>query len=230
MTKRLFDVIASALGLLVLSPLMLAVAAWIKLDSRGPVFYRGERGGRHNRPYRIFKFRSMVVDADRKGGASTSDGDPRITRPGTFIRKYKLDEIAQLLNVLKGDMSLVGPRPQVLAYTSRYSGEFTKILEVRPGITDWASIWNADEGAVLAGAKDPDRAYDILIDPTKMRLQLRYVQRLSFMTDLRIAYCTVRRMVDPGFYPRELADIAPLQPGAGAALDEALYNHDREPE
>jgi lipopolysaccharide/colanic/teichoic acid biosynthesis glycosyltransferase len=219
MLKRSFDVAVSATLLVLFSPLMLAVALWIKLDSRGPVFYRGERGGRLNVPFRIFKFRSMVVDAERRGGATTKDGDPRITKPGVFIRKYKLDELAQLLNVLKGDMSLVGPRPQIMSYTTRYDGEFKRILDVRPGMTDWASIWNADEGGVLAGAKDPDRAYDILIHPTKMRLQLRYVQRLSFLTDLRIGYCTVRRIFDPSYYPRELADIPPLQPGAGAALE-----------
>lgn len=216
--KRLFDLLASATGLLVLSPLMVVVAIWIKLDSSGPVFYRGERGGKDNHPFRIFKFRSMVTNAETVGGPSTSDRDERITRPGTVIRKYKLDEIAQLINVLIGDMSVVGPRPQVMSYTTKYEGEFRDILAVRPGITDWASIWNADEGAVLAGAKDPDRAYDILINPTKMRLQLRYVRELSLTTDLRIIYCTIRRLAQPGFYPVELRDVPPLAPGAGAEL------------
>jgi lipopolysaccharide/colanic/teichoic acid biosynthesis glycosyltransferase len=198
---------------------MVLVAVWIKTDSEGPVFYRGARGGRGNRPFRIFKFRSMVTNADRVGGPTTSAGDPRITRPGAFIRKYKLDELSQLINVLVGDMSIVGPRPQVLSYTSQYTGELEEILAVRPGITDWATIWNADEGAVLAGAADPDRAYDVLINPTKLKLQLRYVRSMSLRTDLRIVSCTLRRMIDPGFYPRELADIPPLEPGAGARLD-----------
>jgi lipopolysaccharide/colanic/teichoic acid biosynthesis glycosyltransferase len=218
MLKRLFDIVASALGLVLLSPVMVLVALWIKIDSQGPVFYRGERGGRENRAFRIFKFRSMVLNADRVGGPSTSDLDPRITPPGAFIRRHKLDELSQLINVLLGDMSIVGPRPQVLSYTKEYAGEFAEILTVRPGITDWATIWNSDEGAVLAGAADPDRAYDILINPTKLRLQLRYVRERSFRTDLRIVYCTLRRIFDPDYYPQELGDIRPLIPGAGSSL------------
>jgi lipopolysaccharide/colanic/teichoic acid biosynthesis glycosyltransferase len=218
MLKRLFDIVASALGLVLLSPVMMLVAIWIRIDSPGPVFYRGERGGRRNRPFRIFKFRSMVLNADRVGGPSTSDLDPRITRPGAFIRGHKLDEVSQLINVLLGDMSIVGPRPQVLSYTKEYAGEYAEILSVRPGITDWATIWNSDEGAVLAGAADPDRAYDILINPTKLRLQLRYVRERSFRTDLRIVYCTLRRIFDPDYYPKELGDVRPLVPGAGASL------------
>lgn len=216
--KRLFDIVSSGFGLLVLSPVMLLVAIWVKADSPGPVFYRGVRGGVGNRPFRIFKFRSMVANADKVGGSTTSDTDSRITRPGVFIRRHKLDEVSQLINVLAGDMSIVGPRPQVLSYTSKYEGEFAEILSVKPGITDWATIWNADEGAVLAGAADPDRAYDILINPTKLHLQLRYVRERSFLTDLRIVYCTFRRMFDPDYYPRELADIRPLLPGAGALI------------
>jgi lipopolysaccharide/colanic/teichoic acid biosynthesis glycosyltransferase len=218
MLKRLFDIVASALGLILLSPVMLLVAGWVKIDSPGPVFYRGERGGRGNRPFRIFKFRSMVINADKTGGPTTSDHDSRITRPGAFIRRYKLDEISQLINVLLGDMSIVGPRPQVLSYTNEYTGELAEILSITPGITDWASIWNADEGAVLAGAADPDRAYDVLINPTKLRLQLRYVRERSFRTDLRIVYCTLRRIFDPAYYPEELGDVPPLVPGAGASL------------
>lgn len=197
---------------------MLLVAIWIKADSPGPVFYRGERAGLGNRPFRIFKFRSMVRNADRVGGSTTSNTDSRITKPGAFIRQHKLDEVSQLINVLAGEMSIVGPRPQVLSYTSAYEGEFTEILTVKPGITDWATIWNADEGAVLAGAANPDRAYDILINPTKLRLQLRYVRERSFRTDLRIVYCTLRRMVDRDYYPKELGDVRPLRPGAGALV------------
>jgi lipopolysaccharide/colanic/teichoic acid biosynthesis glycosyltransferase len=218
MLKRLFDIVVSTIGLILLSPVMLIVAIWIRIDSLGPVFYRGERGGRANRPFRIFKFRSMVSNADRVGGPTTSNDDARITRPGAFIRRHKLDEVAQLINVWLGEMSIVGPRPQVLSYTSGYAGEFAEILTVRPGITDWATIWNSDEGAVLAGAADPDRAYDILINPTKLRLQLRYVRERSFRTDLRIVYCTLRRMFDPHYYPKELGDVRPLIPGAGALV------------
>ena len=218
MIKRLFDITASTVGLLLVSPLMLAVAVWIKLDSEGPVFYRGERSGLHNKPFKIFKFRSMVVNAEKIGGSSTSNTDRRITKPGAFIRKYKLDEITQLINVLKGDMSIVGPRPEIMSYTNSYTGEYREIFEVRPGISDWATIWNSDEGGVLAGAKNPDRAFEILIQPTKLRLQLQYKRSHSFAGDLRIIYCTLRRMVDPSFYPKELAEIPPLQPGAGALV------------
>jgi lipopolysaccharide/colanic/teichoic acid biosynthesis glycosyltransferase len=216
--KRLFDVVASAAGLVVFSLLLIAVAAWVKLDSPGPVFYRGQRAGRGNRPFGIFKFRSMVMNADKIGGSSTAGEDPRITRSGRFIRRYKIDELSQLLNVLIGDMSIVGPRPEILAYTSKYQGEYLEILAVRPGITDWASIWNADEGGVLAGARDPDRAYEILIQPTKLRLQLKYVREHTLWTDLKIITYTLRRIFDSGFHPRELATIPVLSPGMGASV------------
>jgi lipopolysaccharide/colanic/teichoic acid biosynthesis glycosyltransferase len=160
----------------------------------------------------------MVMNADKIGGASTSGDDPRVTRSGRFIRRYKIDELSQLINVLKGDMSIVGPRPEVLSYTSKYTGELREILDVRPGITDWASIWNADEGAVLAGASDPDRAFEILIQPTKLQLQLRYVREQTFVMDLKIIAYTLRRIFDSGFYPRELASVPALKPGMGASV------------
>lgn len=216
--KRLFDLVASATGLIVFSPLLIAVAVWVKLDSPGPVFYRGQRAGRGNRPFGIFKFRSMVMNADRIGGSSTSGEDPRITRSGRFIRRYKIDELSQLINVLLGDMSIVGPRPEILSYTSNYQGELLEILTVRPGITDWASIWNADEGGVLAGARDPDRAYEILIQPTKLQLQLKYVRERTMWMDLKIIFYTMRRIFDSGFHPRELASVPPLTPGMGASV------------
>ncbi|MBM3493815.1 MAG: sugar transferase [Armatimonadetes bacterium] len=206
------------LGLCVALPFLAPLALWVSIDSPGPVFYRGRRAGRGNKPFGIYKFRSMVMNADQIGGASTSGDDPRVTRSGRFIRKYKIDEISQLINVLVGDMSLVGPRPEVLSYTSKYTGELLEILEVRPGITDWASIWNADEGGVLAGAKDPDRAYEILIQPTKLQLQLRYVRTRTFWMDVKILFYTVRRLADSEFYPRELADIPRLKPGMGATV------------
>lgn len=218
MLKRFFDIIVSALTLLAFSPLLIAIAMWVKVDSPGPVFYRGERAGRGNRPFRIFKFRSMVVNADRIGGSSTSGHDVRVTRSGRFIRRHKIDELSQLLNVLSGNMSIVGPRPEVLSYTNKYHGEFKEILSVRPGITDWASIWNADEGGVLAGATDPDRAYEILIQPTKLQLQLRYVRERHFWTDIVIIFFTLRRLLHPEFLPAQLAGIPRLQPGAGASV------------
>ena len=216
--KRAFDIFCSAAGLIVFSPLLLAIAVWVKLDSPGPVFYRGQRAGRGNKPFGIFKFRSMVTNAETLGGSSTSAQDKRITASGQFIRRYKLDELSQLINVLIGDMSLVGPRPEILSYTSRYSGELPEIFTVRPGITDWASIWNADEGGVLAGAPDPDRAFEVLIQPTKLQLQLRYVRNATLRTDIKIIFYTLRRIVDPAFYPPELADVPPLTPAMGASL------------
>jgi lipopolysaccharide/colanic/teichoic acid biosynthesis glycosyltransferase len=218
MAKRLFDVAVSAILLLAFAPVMIVVAIWVAVDSPGGVFYRGVRGGLGNRPFDMLKFRTMVKNADQIGGPTTGAGDMRLTKPGAFLRRFKLDELPQLLNVLRGDMSLVGPRPQVMSYTSKYEGEFREIWSVRPGITDWASIWNADEQGVLAGAEDPDRAYDILINPTKMRLQLEYVRTRSFWMDLRILYSTARRIVDPSYYPAELSSTPPLPRGAGASI------------
>ncbi len=204
MKKRLLDIIASVFGLLASSPLLVVLAVWIKLDSPGPLFYRGWRVGRGGRPFRIFKFRSMVVNAEKTGVSSTSDGDARVTVSGRFIRKWKLDELSQLINVLRGDMSLVGPRPEVQRYVDMYTEEERAILGVRPGITDWASIWNADEGAVLAGAADPDRAYEELIRPTKLRLQLEYVRRHNLWIDAKILAYTLLKIVRKDWLPREL--------------------------
>ncbi len=169
-------------------------------------------------PFGIYKFRSMVTNADKIGGSSTAGSDARVTRSGRFIRRYKIDELSQLLNVLAGDMSLVGPRPEVTSYTDLYEGELLEIFSVRPGITDWASIWNADEGGVLAGAKDPDRAYEILIQPTKLQLQLRYVRERTFWMDLKIILYTIRRIFDSSFHPTELRNVPRLHPGAGAGV------------
>lgn len=206
MIKRTFDAICSSLGLLLLSPVLLLLAVAIKLGSTGPVFYRGQRVGRHGKQYRIFKFRSMVTNAEQIGGPSTSDKDPRITGIGRLMRKYKLDELPQLLNVLWGEMSLVGPRPQVPDYVTRYSADEREVLHVRPGITDWASIWNSDEGAILAMYPDPDRAYDELIHPTKMRLQLLYVRHNSLWMDIKIIAYTLYRLVHGGWVPCEIRD------------------------
>ncbi|MDI9569399.1 MAG: sugar transferase [Pseudomonadota bacterium] len=194
--KRLFDICVSLGGLLLLSPMIAAVASIIRKDG-GPVFYRGERTGLYGKPFRIYKFRTMVVDAEKVGGASTADDDARITSVGKFLRKYKLDETPQLINVLKGEMSIVGPRPEVKRYTDMFSDEEKAILTVRPGITDWASIWNADEGAVLAGAADPDLAYLELIRPMKLKLQLKYVRERSFWVDLKIIFLTLLAVVQP---------------------------------
>lgn len=193
--KRLLDILISLLGLAICSPPLLAIAVWIKLDSPGPVFYQGTRVGKGGRPFKMLKFRSMVVNADRIGGPSTAGDDPRLTRAGRFLRRYKLDELPQLINVLRGDMSLVGPRPEVPQYVAMYSPEEQAILSVRPGITDWASLWNSDEGSWLAGAQDPERVYLEVIRPTKLRLQLKYVRERSFAVDLRILWATLITLV-----------------------------------
>jgi len=206
MLKRAFDILASGAGLLALSPLLLAVALWIKWDSAGPVFYRGKRAGRHGKPFYIFKFRSMVTNADQIGGPSTADGDTRITRSGHFIRRYKLDELPQLVSVLTGDMSLVGPRPEVYQKAEQFSEEERSTLELRPGITDWASIWNSDEGAVLAGAPDPDEAYEMVLKPTKLELQLYYLRTHSLWGDVRVIMCTLLRLLRRNGLPAELRD------------------------
>lgn len=189
--KRALDIIGATIALTLTSPVWIVVAALIKLHDKGPVLYRGSRVGRDGVPFRMFKFRTMVVDADRLGGASASDGDSRITSVGRRLRKMKLDEMPQLINVLRGEMSLVGPRPEVQQYVDMYTEEERGILSVRPGITDWASLWNSDEGALLAGSPDPERTYLDEIRPHKLRLQLAYVQQQSIQTDLRIIGHTI---------------------------------------
>jgi lipopolysaccharide/colanic/teichoic acid biosynthesis glycosyltransferase len=193
--KRLFDIVFSLLGLIILSPFILVLAILIKEEDGGSVFYRGVRVGRHGKPFRIFKFRTMVVNAENIGGPSTADDDPRITGIGRFLRKYKLDELPQLINVLKGEMSLVGPRPEVPHYVNMLTKEERAILSVRPGITDWASICNSDEGAVLAGSPDPEKAYMEKIRPEKIRLQLKYVRERSFFVDLKIIFKTLHTII-----------------------------------
>ncbi len=195
MLKRLFDVLSSLTGLVFLSPVLLYVAFRIKKEDDSPVFYRGERAGRSGRIFRIFKFRSMVLDADKIGGPSTSNDDPRITTIGKSLRKYKLDELPQLLNVIKGDMSIVGPRPEVQHYVSMFSEKEKAILSVRPGITDWASLWNSDEGAILAGSTDPEKTYMEKIRPTKLQLQLKYINEGNFWIDTKIIFLTLKALV-----------------------------------
>ncbi|MEU4563314.1 GNAT family N-acetyltransferase [Actinoplanes sp. NPDC023936] len=188
--KRAMDVAVAAVVLTATSPAAAAVAWRIKREDGGPVLYRGTRIGRYGKPFAMLKFRSMVVDASRLGGPSTADDDPRLTRTGKFLRRWKLDELPQLVNVLIGDMSLVGPRPQVASDVQRYTAEEMRLLDVRPGVTDWASIVFHDEGAILAGHEDVDRAYDELIRPGKIALGLAYVENRGLRTDLRIIALT----------------------------------------
>ena len=192
--KRLTDIGLSAAALLILAPVLLLIAALIKVGSPGPVFYRGVRAGRNGRVFQILKFRSMVVDAERKGGFSTAIDDPRLTSTGKFIRRYKLDELPQFINVLVGDMSLVGPRPQVLFYTNKYVGDELLILSVRPGITDFASLYFSDMDSVL-GTGDVDSRYLAEVEPIKNKLRLRYVMEQSYILDIRILIETAFKLI-----------------------------------
>lgn len=193
MLKRGFDIVLSLIGLILSSPILLIVSMLVKLDSRGPIFYRGIRTGRHGRPFKMLKFRTMIQDAERLGGPSTGKGDPRVTRVGKLLRRHKLDELPQLLNVLKGEMSFVGPRPEVPQYTSQYTGEEELILTARPGITDYASIEFSRLDEVL-GEEEPDRVYEEKVRPIKNALRVRYVKEQSFLVDMRIICRTLRRL------------------------------------
>lgn len=195
MLKGLFDTVFSFIGLVVSLPLMATIVILIRKEDGGPIFYRGIRVGRYGKPFKIFKFRTMVVNAEKLGGPSTADDDPRITKIGKFLRKYKLDELPQLINVLKGEMSFVGPRPEVQHYVDMFTEEEKAILSVRPGITDWASLWNPDEGAVLTGSLDPEKAYMEKIRPEKLKLQLKYVREPSFWNDLKIILLTLKTIM-----------------------------------
>ncbi|MEW5818344.1 MAG: sugar transferase [Spirochaetota bacterium] len=191
--KRIFDVTVSLVGLIILIPLFIIVAIIIKIESEGPVFYRGTRVGRHGKPFMIFKFRSMVQDAERLGASSTGASDMRVTRCGRFIRKFKLDEFSQLINVLIGNMSIVGPRPEVQKFVDLYTEEEKVILTLRPGITDWASIKFHNEGEIIeaSGIEDADEAYARLIRPEKLRLQLKYVREHNLWIDIKIIFATL---------------------------------------
>jgi lipopolysaccharide/colanic/teichoic acid biosynthesis glycosyltransferase len=185
----------AAIALVLLSPILLMIAIFVKITSPGPVLYSGKRVGLQGKIFKMHKFRTMVVDAEKLGGSCTYEGDPRVTRTGSRLRKFKLDELPQLFNVLVGDMSLVGPRPEVQEYVQMFTLEERAILSVRPGITDWASIWDRDEAKALAGSPDPERTYREVIRPEKIRLQLEYVRRRSFLTDLTILLETLRVLV-----------------------------------
>lgn len=193
--KRLFDIFASGLGLLFLSPLFLVLAIWIKLDSPGPVFYRQVRVGRHNKDFRIYKFRSMKVGADKQGLITVGGHDPRITRSGYFIRKYKLDEFPQLINVFIGDMSLVGPRPEVRKYVDMYTPEQMHVLDVRPGVTSLASIRYRNENELLDKAEDPDQFYIDVVMQDKLAIDLEYVRNASFWYDIKLIFQTFWEIV-----------------------------------
>ena len=188
--KRLFDIVASGCGLIVLSPLFLILAVWIKLDSPGPVFYRQVRVGRGNKDFRMFKFRSMRVGSGKGSLVTIGGHDPRITRSGYFIRKFKLDEFPQLINVFVGDMSLVGPRPEVRHYVDYWTPEQMHVLDVRPGITDHASIKFRNENELMEVASDPEKYYIEVIMQEKIKLYLEYVQNHSLLGDIGLIFKT----------------------------------------
>jgi lipopolysaccharide/colanic/teichoic acid biosynthesis glycosyltransferase len=192
--KRAFDVSAAGLGFALLTPVLLIIAIAVRIDSSGPVFYRGLRTGRFGKPFLIYKFRTMVANAESLGGTSTGKADPRITRLGRLLRRYKVDELPQLLNVIRGDMSIVGPRPEVEEYTRLYDKHEEVILTVRPGITDYASVRfrNLDE---VLGTEDVDRVYAERIRPIKNELRIKYVLDRSFLTDMAIIARTVLSIV-----------------------------------
>ena len=195
MIKRSFDLMVSTLTLIIMLPLMMLISILVKLDSKGPILYKGVRVGRHGKLFKMFKFRTMIVNAEKLGGPSSADDDPRITKVGHLIRKSKVDELPQLINILKGEMSFVGPRPEVPLEVETYTEEEKKILLVKPGITDWASLKYHNEGEILRGSPDPHKTYREKIKPGKMRLALKYVDEKSFLTDIKIISITFLTLI-----------------------------------
>ena len=194
MLKRIFDITLSLFGLIILLPFMLIIAIFIKLDSKGPVFFKQLRVTKNEREFKIFKYRTMRVGSD-KYSQITVGKDDRITKIGSFLRKYKLDEIPQLINVLIGDMSLVGPRPEVPKYVALYTDEQKEILKVRAGITDYASIEFSNENDLLALEEDPEKAYIEKVMPKKIELNKKYLSEISILTDIRIILLTIKKIL-----------------------------------
>jgi lipopolysaccharide/colanic/teichoic acid biosynthesis glycosyltransferase len=193
--KRIFDVAASIIGLIVLLPLFIIIAILIKLNDKGPIFYKQKRIGQNFKPFKLLKFRTMIVNADKIGPAVTKDGDPRITKIGKFLRKTKLDELPQLWNVIRGDMSIVGPRPEVEKYIQYYEDDYKEILKVKPGITDYATIKFRNEEEILSKYDDTESAYIKYVLPEKIKLYKTYIKEISFLTDLKIIFWTLWRIV-----------------------------------
>jgi lipopolysaccharide/colanic/teichoic acid biosynthesis glycosyltransferase len=194
MIKRLFDIIFSFLGLIITLPIFIVVSLLIIVNNPGSIFYRGVRIGKNGKTFKIFKFRTMIKNAENLGGPSTAGDDRRLLKIGNFLKKYQLDEVPQLINVLKGEMSFVGPRPEVKMYVDMMTDEEKKILSVRPGMTDLASLWNFHEGDVLKGSQDPEKDYREKIRPQKIKLQMEYVQKRSFLLDLKIILRTILKI------------------------------------
>ncbi|HLE10849.1 MAG: hypothetical protein A2504_11890 [Bdellovibrionales bacterium RIFOXYD12_FULL_39_22] len=194
MSKVLFDYFVAVVALFFLLPIFLVIAIVIKLTSSGPIFYRGERTGQHGVSFKIFKFRTMVVNAEKLGGPTTGLNDPRVTKIGHFLRKYKLDELPQLINIVRGEMSFVGPRPEVKRYTDLFLGDEKLILTVRPGITDYSSIKFADLDYQV-GAENIDQNFEAKILPEKNKLRIKYVKEQSFWLDLKLIFLTILRVI-----------------------------------
>jgi len=202
--KRTFDFIVSVTGIAILMPFLLLIAILIKVNSEGPIFYKGIRLGKGGQPFKIHKFRTMLADAEKKGPLATPEDDQRITNVGKILRKFKLDEFPQLINVLKGEMSLVGPRPEALLYFAFYSEEEKKaVLSVRPGMTDYGSLRFHDEGKLLAGYEDPVKAYVEKIKDEKVKIQLQYIREQSFWTDLSIIFLTIKTIIQTRLVKKE---------------------------
>jgi len=201
--KRLFDILFSLIGLLLLQPLFVVIAIMIKVDSSGPVFFRQGRVGKNFKRFMIYKFRTMVVDAEKKGLRITSGGDRRVTRVGRMLRKFKIDELPQLFNVLKGDMSFVGPRPEVEEYVKLYEKDYREILRRRPGITDVSSIIFREEEAVLKNQDDPEGYYKKILLPEKIRLAKEYMENSSFLYDLKLVLNTLHKILYPSAVARD---------------------------
>ena len=193
--KRLFDLIICLPAVFLLLPVFILIAIWIKIDSHGPVFYLQERIGLNRIPFRIFKFRTMRINADQQGLLTVGGRDPRVTASGYYLRKFKLDELPQLINVVIGNMSLVGPRPEVKKYVDLYSQTQMKVLTVKPGITDYASIEYADENELLARSADPEKTYIEEVMPAKLQLNLKYIEEQGVLTDLRIIFQTIQKIL-----------------------------------
>lgn len=193
--KRALDLAVSVPALIALSPALLVIAALVKAGGPGPIFYAQERVGRRGRPFRLYKFRTMVTDADKSGPAVTSSGDARITPLGRTLRKWKLDELPQLWNVVRGDMSLVGPRPEVRKYTDIFRDDYSEILEISPGITDYAALEYRDEEEVLARYPNAEEAYTSVVLPEKIALYRQYLRDMGFRSDLKIIFRTIREVI-----------------------------------
>ena len=190
--KRLFDIVATLVGSILLLPIIIPIALWIKLSSKGPLFYIQKRVGKNFKEFDLYKFRSMIIDADKVGPSVTSGDDPRITKVGKIIRRTKIDELPQLLNVLKGDMSLVGPRPEVIKFVEHKKEAYKKVLSVKPGITDNAAIEFRDEETIMEQYKDKEKAYIDIVLPQKIELYYHYIDTISFPNDLKLILHTLK--------------------------------------